>query len=155
MSTDWKGKSWKSKILQSTLESTSSLTSAGMCKSTKWPRKPTVCCCCFFFFFFFLFFCCFFASKRKNDQRGDWDRRLYQYSQVGPGFLCSRLWSPHHKVQIHNIEMVQRRATRYTTNRYINTSSVTDIFESTKISNDQELIQSDPTSCPQNQKGNN
>ena len=27
--------------------------------------------------------------------------------------------------------------------------------ESTKISNDQEPIQSDPTSCPQNQKGNN
>ena len=26
---------------------------------------------------------------------------------------------------------------------------------SIKISNDQELIQSDPTSCPQNQKGNN
>ena len=25
---------------------------------------------------------------------------------------------------------------------------------SKKISNDQELIQSDPTSCPQNQKGN-
>ena len=24
-----------------------------------------------------------------------------------------------------------------------------------KISNDQELIQSDPTTCPQNQKGNN
>ena len=34
-----------------------------------------------------------------------------------------------------------------------------DIFkltrQSKKISNDQELIQSDPTSCPQNQKGNN
>ena len=28
-------------------------------------------------------------------------------------------------------------------------------FQSKKISNDQELIQSDPTSCPQNQKGNN
>ena len=27
--------------------------------------------------------------------------------------------------------------------------------QSKKISNDQELIQSDPTSCPQNQKGNN
>ena len=27
--------------------------------------------------------------------------------------------------------------------------------ESKVISNDQELIQSDPTSCPQNQKGNN
>ena len=30
-----------------------------------------------------------------------------------------------------------------------------DIKLSIKISNDQELIQSDPTSCPQNQKGNN
>ena len=28
-------------------------------------------------------------------------------------------------------------------------------IESKKISNDQELIQSDPTPCPQNQKGNN
>ena len=28
-------------------------------------------------------------------------------------------------------------------------------MESKTISNDQELIQSDPTSCPQNQKGNN
>ena len=27
-------------------------------------------------------------------------------------------------------------------------------LQSKKISNDQELIQSDPTSCPQNQKGN-
>ena len=29
------------------------------------------------------------------------------------------------------------------------------MLENKKISNDQELIQSDPTSCPQNQKGNN
>ena len=28
-------------------------------------------------------------------------------------------------------------------------------FQSKKISNNQELIQSDPISCPQNQKGNN
>ena len=28
-------------------------------------------------------------------------------------------------------------------------------FQCKKISNDQEPIQSDPTSCPQNQKGNN
>ena len=27
--------------------------------------------------------------------------------------------------------------------------------ENKKINNDQELVQSDPTSCPQNQKGNN
>ena len=29
------------------------------------------------------------------------------------------------------------------------------LTQSKKISNDQELIQSDPISCPQNQKGNN
>ena len=29
------------------------------------------------------------------------------------------------------------------------------VGQSKKISNDQELIQSDPISCPQNQKGNN
>ena len=29
------------------------------------------------------------------------------------------------------------------------------LMKSKMISNDQELIQSDPTSCPQNQKGNN
>ena len=29
------------------------------------------------------------------------------------------------------------------------------VIKSKKTSNDQELIQSDPTSCPQNQKGNN
>ena len=28
-------------------------------------------------------------------------------------------------------------------------------FQSKKISNDQELIRSDPISCPQNKKGNN
>ena len=33
--------------------------------------------------------------------------------------------------------------------------NVTELLLSKKISNDQELIQSDPISCPQNQKGNN
>ena len=33
--------------------------------------------------------------------------------------------------------------------------STVKVLQSKKISNDQELIQSDPTSCPQNQKGNN
>ena len=36
---------------------------------------------------------------------------------------------------------------------YIN--DISSDIESKKISNDQELIQSDPISCPQNQKGNN
>ena len=35
-----------------------------------------------------------------------------------------------------------------------NDININDI-KSKKISNDQELIQSDPTSCPINQKGNN
>ena len=37
---------------------------------------------------------------------------------------CSSVWSLHHKDQIHKIEMVQRRAARYTTNRFRNISSV-------------------------------
>ena len=37
--------------------------------------------------------------------------------------------------------------------RHIESKTV--YMESKKISNDQELIQSDPISCPQNQKGNN
>ena len=36
-----------------------------------------------------------------------------------------------------------------------NLSSCNEKIQSKTISNDQELIQSDPTSCPQNQKGNN
>ena len=36
----------------------------------------------------------------------------------------STVWSPHHKDQIHLIEMAQRRAARYTTNRFRNTISV-------------------------------
>ena len=42
---------------------------------------------------------------------------------------------------------------------YTNTKDVLNcqkrFYQSKKISNDQELIQSDPISCPQNQKGNN
>ena len=37
----------------------------------------------------------------------------------------------------------------------LNIKSVSQYIISKKISNVQELIQSDPTSCPQNQKGNN
>ena len=42
---------------------------------------------------------------------------------------------------------------------HVTHDNVLDLFltsnQSKKISNDQELIQSDPISCPQNQKGNN
>ena len=42
---------------------------------------------------------------------------------------CSTVWSPYTKEDIKKIEMVQRRAARYVTNRYHNTSSVTSMLE--------------------------
>lgn len=52
------------------------------------------------------------------------------YSIVRPNLeYCASIWSPHTAQAKHKIEMVQRRAARYTTNRYRNTSSVTDILE--------------------------
>ena len=39
---------------------------------------------------------------------------------------ASAVWDPHTRTQINQIEKVQRRAARYVTNRYHNTSSVTD-----------------------------
>ena len=42
---------------------------------------------------------------------------------------CSSVWSPHHNDQIHKIEMVQRRAARYTTNHFRNTSSVSSMID--------------------------
>ena len=41
----------------------------------------------------------------------------------------SCIWDPSHTNQIKQIEKVQRRAARFTCNRYHNTSSVTDILE--------------------------
>ena len=39
------------------------------------------------------------------------------------------VWDPHTRTQINQIEKVQRRAARYVTNRYHNTSSVTDMLQ--------------------------
>ena len=41
---------------------------------------------------------------------------------------CSPVWNPHHKKYIYMLEMVQRRAARYTLQRYHNTSSVSDML---------------------------
>ena len=41
----------------------------------------------------------------------------------------SCVWNPHKKSQIHQLEMVQHRAARYTCNRYHNTSSVTEMLQ--------------------------
>ena len=42
---------------------------------------------------------------------------------------CSTVWSPHTKEYVSKVEMVQRRAARYVTNRYRNTSSVTSMLD--------------------------
>ena len=42
---------------------------------------------------------------------------------------CSSVWNPHHKDQVHKVEMVQRRAARFTTNKYTNTSSVSSMLD--------------------------
>ena len=52
------------------------------------------------------------------------------YSIVRPNLeYCASIWNPHTAQAKHKIEMVQRRAARYTTNRYRNTSSITDMLE--------------------------
>ena len=42
---------------------------------------------------------------------------------------ASAVWDSHTRTQINQIEKVQRRAARYVTNRYHNTSSVTDMLQ--------------------------
>ena len=42
---------------------------------------------------------------------------------------CSSVWNPHQKDQVHKVEMVQRRAARFATNRYRNTSSVSSMLD--------------------------
>ena len=57
---------------------------------------------------------------------------------------------------------MQNTVIQYILKKHLRAKVTTNVFlkystnvGSKKISNDQELIQSDPTSCPQNQKGNN
>ena len=43
---------------------------------------------------------------------------------------CAPVWDPHHKKYTQKLEMVQRRAARFTLNRYHNTSTVTNMLSS-------------------------
>ena len=52
------------------------------------------------------------------------------FSLVRPAAeYCSTVWNPHTKDLTQSVEMVQRRAARYVTNRFHNTSSVTDMIQ--------------------------
>ena len=42
---------------------------------------------------------------------------------------CSTVWNPHHREQVNKIEMVQRRAARYTMHDYRYNSSVTSMLQ--------------------------
>ena len=42
---------------------------------------------------------------------------------------CSSVWNQHNKDQVRKVKMVQRRAARFTTNRYRNTSSVSSMLD--------------------------
>ena len=46
---------------------------------------------------------------------------------------CASIWSPHTDQSKQKLEMVQRRSARYCTNRYHNTSSVTDMPKGSKL----------------------
>ena len=53
------------------------------------------------------------------------------YTLVRPNLeCCASVWNPHHSQLVQKLEMVQRRAARYTTRRYRKTNSVTDMLES-------------------------
>ena len=52
------------------------------------------------------------------------------FSLVRPNLeYCASVWNLYNKQAINKIEMVQRRAARYATNRYRNTSSVSDMID--------------------------
>ena len=68
---------------------------------------------------------------RRNLRIGSEEVKTAAYfSLVRPKLeYCSTVWNPHTKALTNKLEMVQRRAARFTTNRYHNTSSVTDMLE--------------------------
>ena len=76
-------------------------------------------------------------SKKANSMLGFLRRNLRSCSQDTKANAyfsmvrtnleyCSSVWNPHQKELIMKLEMIQRRAGRYTTNRYRNTSSVSE-----------------------------
>ena len=80
------------------------------------------------------------VSKKGNNMLGVLRRNLRTANQttktnaykalVRPHVeYCCSVWNPHKGVDENKIEMIQRRAARYVTNRYHNTSSVTEMLD--------------------------
>ncbi len=62
-------------------------------------------------------------------------------------YACT-VWDPYSQTQIHQVEMVQRRAARFVTKRYHNTSSVTDMLADLKWEKLTERSSDDVQDCP-------
>ena len=67
---------------------------------------------------------------RRNLQSCNGDTKTNAYFTMASSNLeyCSSVWNPYHKDQVNKVEMAQRRAARFTTNRYRNTSSVSSML---------------------------
>ena len=68
---------------------------------------------------------------RRNRRINNSDTKAAAYKTlVRPNLeYCASVWSPYTAAGKRKVEMVQRRAARYATNRYHNTSSVTDMLQ--------------------------
>ena len=71
-----------------------------------------------------------FLKRNLKIKCSDVKSHAYIKALVRPKLeYASAVWDPHTRTQINQIEKVQRRAARYVTNRYHNTSSVTDMLQ--------------------------
>ena len=68
------------------------------------------------------------------------------FGEMGPEDVCRMPQAAAEPGKVQGPDRVWQQYPQFTLNP---------VHEKNRISNDQELIQSDPTSCPQNQKGNN
>ena len=72
-----------------------------------------------------------FGFLRRNLRSCSEDNKANAYFSMVRSNLeyCSSVWNPHQKDQIRKLEMIQRRAAQYMTNRYRNTSSVSSMLD--------------------------
>ena len=68
---------------------------------------------------------------RRNLRKASEETKAQAYMSMVRSKIdyCSTVWNPHQRDQKYQVEMVQRRAARFVTGRYRNTSSVTDMLD--------------------------